>query len=76
MTLADILSDENEDAAAVLRVLRWLDSAKGKKVKPHDNVSLPSTSDPQTVCADCGQVLEPWEVRICEPCGQNSEKSL
>ena len=19
-------------------------------------------------CADCGQVLEPWEVRICEPC--------
>ena len=24
---------------------------------PHNNVSLPSTSDPQTVCADCGQVL-------------------
>ena len=24
---------------------------------PHDNISLPSTSDPQTVCADCGQVL-------------------
>ena len=35
---------------------------------PHDNISLPTTSDPQTVCADCGQVLEPWEVRICEPC--------
>ncbi len=24
---------------------------------PHDSISLPTTSDPQTICADCGQVL-------------------
>jgi hypothetical protein len=25
---------------------------------PHNNISLPTTSDPQTVCADCGAVIE------------------
>ena len=24
---------------------------------PHDNISLPTTSDPDTVCADCGAVV-------------------
>jgi hypothetical protein len=48
----------------------------------HDNISLPTTSDPQTVCADCGAVIEtmtelcdkcrqplcPWEGERCEEC--------
>lgn len=25
---------------------------------PHDNISLPTTGDPDTVCADCGEILE------------------
>jgi len=29
---------------------------------PHDNISLPTTSDPDTVCADCGAVLDPDEI--------------
>jgi len=24
---------------------------------PHDNISLPTTGDPDTVCADCGEIL-------------------
>jgi len=25
---------------------------------PHENISLPTTGDPDTVCADCGAILE------------------
>ena len=25
---------------------------------PHANMSLPTTSDPDTVCADCGEILQ------------------
>lgn len=24
---------------------------------PHDNISLPTTGDPDTVCADCGAII-------------------
>ncbi len=30
---------------------------------PHDNISLPTTSDPTSVCADCGAVI-PSSVRV------------
>jgi len=29
---------------------------------PHDNISLPTTSDPDTVCADCGAILNPDQI--------------
>jgi hypothetical protein len=29
---------------------------------PHDNISLPTTSDPDTVCADCGAILDPDQI--------------
>ena len=25
---------------------------------PHANISLPTTSDPDTVCADCGEIIQ------------------
>jgi transcription initiation factor TFIIIB Brf1 subunit/transcription initiation factor TFIIB len=30
---------------------------------PHDNISLPTSADPDTVCADCGAVLTDEEIR-------------
>ena len=30
---------------------------------PHDNISLPTSADPDTVCADCGAALTDEEIR-------------
>jgi len=37
---------------------------------PHENISLPTTGDPDTVCADCGAVLNSDQIR------QNDELSV
>ena len=29
---------------------------------PHDNISLPTSADPDMVCADCGAVLTDEEI--------------
>jgi len=34
---------------------------------PHDNISLPTSADPDTVCADCGAVLTDEEIRQLPP---------
>ena len=40
---------------------------------PHDNISLPTTGDPDTVCADCGAIITSHERQTqmdnCKACG-------
>ena len=40
---------------------------------PHDNISLPTTGDPDTVCADCGAIInqprKAPQMDNCKACG-------
>jgi len=41
---------------------------------PHDNISLPTTGDPDTVCADCGAIInqprKAPQMDNCKACGE------